>query len=165
MNQQTNEENVQKLRELIKDIDFAMLTTVESDGTLRSRPMSTQDVEFDGYLWFFTSDKSGKAREIMHDRHVNLSYAKPDDNIYISVSGKGSISHDRAKMKEFWNPFYKAWFPEGLETPDIALLKVTVTQAEYWDSSGSKLMHLVGFVKAVATGEEYEPGENEKIKF
>lgn len=163
MNNQTKEDNIKKLRELIKDIDFTMLTTVEADGTLRSRPMSTQDVEFDGDLWFFTSDESGKAQEIMHDRHVNLSYAKPSDNIYISVSGKGNVVHDRAKMKEFWNPIYKAWFPQGLETPDIALLRVAVTQAEYWDGSGSKLMHLVGFVKAVATGEEYEPGENKKL--
>ncbi|MES2766781.1 MAG: pyridoxamine 5'-phosphate oxidase family protein [Bacteroidota bacterium] len=142
---------------------MAMLTTVDKDGSLRSRPMSVQEEKFDGTLWFFTQDNSPKAGEIKREHEVNVSFAKPEDNRYVSVSGKATISHDKEKMKKFWNPAYKAWFPKGLDDPNICLLKINVEKAEYWDSPGSAVIHLIGFVKALATGEEYEPGENEKI--
>lgn len=162
-NTKTREEAIEKLQSLIEEIDFAMLTTIDTDGVLRSRPMSTQKADFDGTLWFFTSDKTHKVDEIEKDNRVNASYAKPDDNVYVSVSGKASITKDRQKMEEFWNPILKAWFPDGLDQPDICLLKVDVEQAEYWDSPSSTLVQIYGFVKAVVTGKPARGGENEKI--
>ncbi len=162
-NQADQKENIRKLGEMIKEIKFAMLTTAEPDGTLRSRPMATQATEFNGELWFFTAASAPKVEEIEQDHHVNLSYAAPDKNLYVSVSGKARMVRDRKKAEELWNPAYKAWFPKGLDDPDLALLRVGVTQAEYWDSSSSAVVHLVGFVKALATGERYHPGENEKM--
>lgn len=156
-------ESIRKLGEMIRGIDFAMLTTVDVDGTLRSRPMSTQQVGFDGVLWFFTRASSHKVDEVEHDRRVNVSYARPEDQRYISISGTARLARDRKKMEELWNPALKAWFPKGLEDPDIALLKVDVKQAEYWDSSSSTMAHLFGFVKAVAAGDEFQAGENEKL--
>jgi general stress protein 26 len=162
-NTKTREEAIVKLGQLIEDIDFAMLTTVDTDGVLRSRPMSTQQAEFDGTLWFFTSDKTHKIEEIERDNRVNASYAKPEDNVYVSVSGTASIVKDRAKMEELWNPILKAWFPEGLDDPTICLLKVDVEQAEYWDSPSSTLVQIAGFVKALVTGKAADGGENQKI--
>jgi general stress protein 26 len=156
-------ESIKKLGEMIKDIEFAMLTTVETDGTLRSRPMATQRVEFDGDLYFFTRASSPKVNETEQDHHVNLSYAAPDKQRYVSVSGMARVTRDRAKIEELWNPTLKAWFPEGLEDPELALLKVSVTQAEYWDSPSSAVVRLVGFMKALATGQTYAPGDNEKL--
>ena len=158
-----NNKSIKKLASLIKDIRFAMLTTVCPDGTLRSRPMATQREEFDGVLWFFTDDQSAKVYEIENDKHVNVSYADPDANSYVSVSGRASLVKDRAVMKELWNPLYKAWFPRGLDDPRLALLRVAVEQAEYWDSPGSKLVQLGGFLKAAVTGRRARGGENQKI--
>jgi len=157
------EEAIEKLHSLIEDIDFAMLTTVDTDGVLRSRPMSTQRAEFEGELWFFTSEKTHKTDEIEKDNRVNVSYAEPKDNVYVSVSGTASIVKDRAKMEELWNPILKAWFPDGLETPGICLLKVDAEQAEYWDSPSSTIVQAYGFVKALVTGTAAKGGENEKI--
>jgi general stress protein 26 len=157
-------ENIKKLGDLIKDIRFAMLTTAEEDGTLRSRPMATQQVDSDGYLWFFTYGGAHKVDEIKHDQHVNVSYAEPKDQKYVSVSGTAQLVRDRQKIEELWNPLYKAWFPQGLDEPDLALLKVSVDKAEYWDSPSSRVVRLVGFVKAVVTGKRIEGGENEKIE-
>lgn len=161
--QTDNNENIKKLRELIKDIKFAMLTTVEEDGTLRSRPMATQHIEFDGDLWFFTNANAPKVDEVQHEEHVNVSYANPDKQSYVSVSGRAQLVRDRQKIEELWNPLFKAWFPKGLDDPDLALLKVSVDQAEYWDSPSSTVARLVGFVKAITTGEAYSGGENEKL--
>lgn len=157
------QDDVQKLAEMIQDIDFAMFTTLDRDGSLRSRPMSTQKTEFDGNLWFFTEASSAKADEVEDNQHVNLSYADQDSNRYVSVSGQATLVRDKAKAKELWNPVLKAWFPQGLDDPNLALLRVTVNKAEYWDAPSSKVVQLVGFVKAVATGQTYEPGENEKL--
>jgi general stress protein 26 len=162
-NQAKRSEAIGKLGAMIKDIDFAMMTTIEADGTLRSRPMSTQQVEFDGDLWFFTRASAPKVDEVRRDERVNLSYAKPEEQRYVSISGTAQIVRDRRKIEELWKPELKAWFPKGLEDPDIALLKINVEQAEYWDSPSSAMAHIFGFVKAIATGQSYQPGENEKI--
>ncbi len=163
MEHMTHQDKIKKLSELIKDIDFAMLTTVDDDsGVLHSRPMSTQQVEFDGDLWFLTDVNTGKVTDIALDSQVNLGYAQPDKNRFVSVSGTAAILNDRAKIKELWSPVYKAYFPKGVDDPDLRLLKVTVQEAEYWESDGL-IPTAIAFVQALA-GKEVEMGENEKIK-
>jgi len=164
-----HEDSIKKLGQLIEDIQFAMLTTAEPDGTLRSRPMAThQDhnqpgKEFDGVLWFFTHAATGKVDEVKQDQHVNLAYSSPEKSKYVSVSGIATLVRDKVKAKELWDPKYKAWFPDGLDDPDLALLRVDVTKGEYWDTPGSAVVHVFGLVKAMATGQKYEPGEHEKV--
>ena len=160
--QDTREESIKKLGGLIESIDFGMLTTMDG-GMLRSRPMSTQKVEFDGELWFFTSDRTHKVEEIERDNRVCVAYSKPEDNVYVSVSGTAELVKDKEKIEELWNPILKAWFPEGLDDPTLALLKVTVEEAEYWDSPSSTVVQIVGFIKAIATGKPANPGDHGKI--
>src|SRR3954463_2099466 len=136
--------DVQKLAKLIKGIKVAMLTTQDDDGTFRSRPMATQDEEFDGTLWFFTQIDSHKVTEIDRQHQVNLSYADSGDNRYVSISGLATLVRDRAKIDELWSPVLKAWFPDGKDDPNIALLRVDVQKAEYWDAPSSTLVKLVG---------------------
>ena len=164
MGSTTQADEREKLAGLIKDIRFAMLTTREPDGTLRSRPLTTQQRDdFDGTLWFFIGAGSGTAREVGQDEEVNLSYAAPDKDAYVSISGQARLVRDRQKMGEFWNPVYKAWFPEGLDDPNLALLRVEATQAEYWDAPNGKLVQAVGFARSLLTGKPFDGGENEKL--
>lgn len=159
----TENKELEKLVELIKDIKTAMFTTAEIDGTLRSRPMRTQQVKSDGILWFFTGEDSRKTHEIKQDKHVNVSYMDDASNTYVSVSGKAKTVKDKTKIDELWHEPLKAWFPEGKDDPNIALIKVTISQAEYWDTPSSTLVHLYGMAKAALTGEPAHPGENKKI--
>jgi general stress protein 26 len=163
---ETTTDALEQLREKIDGIRIAMLTTVEEDGSLHSRPMATQETESDGDLWFFTAAGSPKTGEIRRDHRVNLSYADPDDQRYVSVSGTARVVRDPAKAKELWNPLLKAWFPKGLDDPELALLRVEVEKAEFWDAPSGKMVQLAGFLKALATGKRYEadPGEHEKIE-
>lgn len=156
------QEALEKLKSLTEGIDFCMLTTIDG-GQLRSRPMSTQEMDDSGDLWFFTSDQTHKVEEIEKDNRVNTAYSKPSDNVYVSISGTAELSKDREKIEELWNPVLKAWFPKGLEDPHLALLKVKIESAEYWDSPSSTLVQLAGFVKALVTGQSAKGGENEKI--
>jgi len=154
--------SIEKIRELTEGIDFCMLTTVDGDH-LRSRPMSTQQFDFDGDLWFFTDDNTHKIDEIERDNRVCVAYSKPEDNVYLSVSGRAEVVKDRTKIEELWSPILKAWFPEGIDDPTLCLLKIPVEQAEYWDAPSSKIVQLFGMVKAIATGQEADYGENKKI--
>ncbi|MBN1208234.1 MAG: pyridoxamine 5'-phosphate oxidase family protein [Myxococcaceae bacterium] len=151
------------LGELIRGIQVAMMTTVEADGSLRSRPMWTHDRDFDGELWFFTREHSAKVGELEHDQRVNLSYAEPSKDRFVSVSGRCRLVVDKEKTRKLWQPTLKAWFPKGVDDPELALLCVKVEKAEYWDTPSSRMVQLVGLVKAALTGETYAPGENEKV--
>ena len=155
--------NIKKLRDLMKDIRIAMLTTVDEQGVLRSRPMATQEVEFDGDLWFFTSQDTLKVGEINHYRQVNVAYVSAGDERYVSVMGSADVIHDVFKMKELWKPVMKAWFPEGLDDPNLRLIRVNVEQAEYWDTKGGKIGSLLGIVKNLVTGTTGGEGDNKRI--
>jgi general stress protein 26 len=163
MADQTNDEKRKKLAELIRKVKFTMLTTTEADGSLRSRPMTMLDEDFAGEVWFFVGSNSGTVAEIKAESQVNLSFADPGANIYVSLSGTASLVRDRKKAEELWNPIYKAWFPDGLDDPNLALLRVQATEAEYWDSPDSRVVQAVGFVKSLVTGQQANPGENEKV--
>lgn len=148
---QTNPE-MEKVAELVKEIRFAMLTTHEQDGTLHSRPMATLQMDSDGCLWFFTGRRSSKIRDVGVQATVNLAYARLDKQDYLSVSGTAEVVEDRRKMEELWTPWLKPWFQDGLDDPELVLLKIKVEQADYWDAPGSKVKRLYGLAKGMVTG-------------
>jgi general stress protein 26 len=151
-----------KFRDLTAGIHVAMLTTRGTDGLLHSRPMGTREIESDGVLWFFTADDSGKVQEIYHDQMVNVSYLNSRDQVYVSVAGKASLSRDRAKMRELWTPALKAWFTDGVEDPNLALLRVEIKGIDYWEGPG-KLVTLLKFAKSAVTSTPSKVGEHGKI--
>lgn len=124
-----------KLREIIAAISVGMVTTATPDGVFRSRPMITEDVTEDGELWFFTSDDSGKAQDIAAEHGVNVCYADPKSDRYVSVSGNGTLVHDAEKLHDKWDPALTRFFPQGLDDPHLALLCVRIEYAEFWDKT------------------------------
>lgn len=152
--------DIERLAKLIHGIEFAMLTTTSvDDGALRSRPMTLQNTPFDGELWFFVGRSTSQAQDVAEDAQVNLAFAEPKDNTYISVSGQAEVVFDREQAAQMWNPILKAWFPQGLEDPELALLRVHVESADIWDSPSSKVVQLVGFAKAILTGKRADSAE------
>jgi general stress protein 26 len=160
---QTRAEAIEKIAKLLKDTRIAMLTTLTEEGHLHSRPMALQDVEFDGDIWFFSGKNSPKVHQIEDEPRVNVAFSDPDKQNYVSLSGTASLVIDKEKNKELWNPAYQAWFPEGLDDPELALLKIHVDGAEYWDAPSSTIAHVIGFVQAKLTGEPGDPGDHAKV--
>lgn len=150
--------DVSKLVDKIKDIKIAMMTTIEDGNELHSRPMYTTKPEEDGTLWFFTEQDSTKVQEVQQDRHINLGYSSPSDNLYVAVSGTATVITDRAKIKELWSEPLRGWFPKGSDDPNIALLKVIIDRGEFWDTPNSTLLRAYAYAKAVVTGERDQPG-------
>jgi len=143
-----------------------MLTTVDETGHLHSRPMSSNgDIDPDGSLWFFTSASSHKVDEIAKLPKVSVSFADPDNQRYVSISGTAHLVRDRNKIDELWRPEFKMWFPNGKDDPDVALLRVSTEQAEYWDSPASTIGYVLNFVSSLVSGKEADLGENRKVQF
>ena len=160
---QTNKQ-LEKVRELIDGIRIAMLTTVDEQGNLVSRPMAALQIDEDGTIWFFTKRTSPKVDQIDNNDHrVNLSFADVSNASYVSVAGTAQELDDRAKVDELWNPQAKAWFPKGKDDPELILLKVHINMAEYWDSNDSMMVRLLQQATAVITGNPPKMGENEKV--
>lgn len=157
-------EGIAKIAELIKAIRIAMMTTVAKDGTMSSRPMAIQDEPFNGTLWFLTRQGSEKVGELAEDQHVTLTFAEPKDSKYITLKGVASVNQDRGKIKELWNPLYKAWFPNGENDPEIAVLRVEVSEADYWEASSSKLVMLAKYAAASVTGGKVAIGETGHVQ-
>ena len=142
-----------QLFEKIKEVRMAMLTTTDEHGSLHSRPMATIRPGEDGAIYFLTDSESAKVYEIKKDSQVNLSYSDPSSNVYASVSGTANAYRDEAKIDELWSEPMRGWFPKGKEDPHIAILKVTIDKAEYWDSPSSLFVQAYAYVRAVVTGE------------
>lgn len=130
---------LEKLNELIAGIEIAMLTSVHSNGHLQSRPMATQSLSRDGYLWFFAGQQSSKVDAVRHDHQVNVSYSDPSNMRFVSLSGTCELVRNRAIATELWKDEFKRWFPQGVDDPDLILLKITVNSAEYWDSTAGRM--------------------------
>lgn len=155
--------NIRHLAELIKDVRVAMLTTVGADGRMLSRPLGTQEVEFDGDLWFATGLDSEKVREIEANPHVNVAYASTDKNTYVSVAGRASIVRDRAKIEELWSPAMGLYFHGGKDDPNLVLIRVEAESAEYWDGPGNVFGKALHFLLTAVTDDPGSLTENERL--
>jgi general stress protein 26 len=152
-----------ELKSKITSIRFAMFTTADDSGRLLSRPMTNQEMDGEGNLWFFTSSETDLWQNIAIHPQVNLSFAEPEDNVYVSVSGRAERVVDRATIKDMWNPAVQAWFPHGPDDPHAMLVRVVPDSAEYWDSTASTMVQLYNMAKAVLTGTTPEETEHAKI--
>ena len=143
------------LWKLIKDIRFGMLTHRTSTGMLHAHPLTTQNRQLDeqAELYFFISQSGELYERLLTDGEVNVSYADPDEDSYVSVSGQARFVEDRALKETLWSPMAKAWFPGGVSDPDLALLAVRIRHAEYWNVDESKMVQLFQMAKAAITGE------------
>jgi general stress protein 26 len=142
---------------LIEDIPIAMLTTLDADGALASRPMTALEMDAQGALWFFIDVQSSK---VDHLRAVNLSFTDRAHGAYVSLSGHGEIDSDRDRIKSLWTVFAKPWFPGGPDSDNLALLKFVPDSADYWDGPSSKMVRAFGMIASVIAGKPVAMGQH-----
>ena len=151
MTEVTGSEALARVKDLVEDIDFTMLTTQDDTGQLVSRPMSTRQMDDNGDIWFFTADDTKKVDEAEEHHDVGLSYLDAKGHRYVSVAGRALIVRDDAKMQELYSPDLNIWFEDGLDTPGITLLKVTPTECEFWEPAKGKVAMAAGMLKSLVT--------------
>lgn len=153
---QTSAERVH-LAELIAPMSVAMLTTVDASGALQSRPMAPLALDGQGALWFFTDLRSAKADQL---QRANLCFVDPANASYVSLSGRGELSTDRAHIETLWTAFARPWFPDGPESTNLALLKFVPDTAEYWDAPHNRMVRMLAVAASVVAGAPIALGEH-----
>ena len=147
-----------QLGEMIKDMSVAMLTTFdEVEGVLKSFPMSPQEMCEQGAIWFFTDPNSNKVK---HLQVMNLGFSNESESTYVSISGHGEIVEDQTRIEELWTPFARPWFPEGVDSNNLALLKFVPHSAEYWDAPNSKMLRMLAMAASIVAAKPIGMGEH-----
>ncbi|WP_343594239.1 pyridoxamine 5'-phosphate oxidase family protein [Paracidovorax wautersii] len=160
------ESNHATLWKLIKDIRFGMLTHRADSGELHAHPLTTQnkDIDEQSQLYFFIPKNGELYQRLQRDRQVNVNYADPGKDSYVSLSGNAGFIEDMAKKEALWSPMAKAWFPDGVTDPNLALLSVRIGHAEYWDVKENKMLQLFKMAAAAVTGKPpKDMGEHKEL--
>lgn len=150
---------------LIREIPVAMLTTNSMDKSLHSRPMINVNREFNGELWFFTLPDDSKVVELKVNTNVNVSFASPSNHQYVSVAGSGEAMRDNKRAELLWTDGCESWFPSGAKVGDMALIRVEVESAEYWDAKKSAMVAMGGLVRRVLTGDPTRSVDHETVEW
>lgn len=160
------ESNHATLWKLIKDIRFGMLTHRADSGELHAHPLTTQnkDIDEQSQLYFFIPKNGELYQRLQRDSQVNVNYADPGKDSYVSLSGNAAFIEDMAKKEALWSPMAKAWFPDGVTDPNLALLSVRIGHAEYWDVKENKMLQLFKMAAAAVTGKPpKDMGEHKEL--
>ncbi len=157
-------EGLQKMKELVKEIDFCMFCTNLDEQPFSTRPMSTRDVDDQGNIWFFSKADSNKNLEIKQDDKVQLLYAKPGNSEFISIYGEADIIKDRKKAEELWSAWAKTWFNEGVDDPELTIIRVRPEEVRYWDTKHNKMVSLLKIVAGAISGKESDDGVEGNIR-
>ena len=153
-----------KVHDMIAKTTFAMFATYDGRGNAHSRPMVAVRRDGDEALWFFTRADSRKAGELARDPRVLIDYADSGRQNYVSLVGRAAVSRSAGTARELWSEPLRTWFPDGPEYAAIALIRVEVESAEYWDSPSSAMVHAYGYVKARLAGEPPQPGDVGRVE-
>lgn len=138
---------LETIRGILGAARIATLTTRSIEGDLQSRPMALVEHDFDGTLWFFTEEPSGKTAVLAEHPEVNVAIG--DGKGHLSLSGRASVERDAARIDELWNPWAESWFERGRDDPRVALLRVEVETAAYWDTDRPAVVKVVELVKGL----------------
>lgn len=148
------------LGKLLKNMHIGMLTNVDEKGALVSRPMSAVEMDSKGRLWFFTDIHSGK---VGHLNQCNLSFTDEANSTYVSISGHCEINTDKKNIERLWTSFVRPWFPDGPDSPNIALLEFIPNAAEYWDAPNSKMVRLFAMAASIAVARPIGMGDHDTL--
>jgi len=154
-----------RLWEIIKDLRFGMLTHRHPEGGLHAHPLTTQNQALGekGILYFFVSRSTEVGQRLRSDGNVNVSYSDPHKDVYVSITGRATVSEDADAKQRLFNTMAKAWFPGGPTDPDLELVEVHITHAEYWDVKESKVTQLFKMASAAVSGERPKLGEHKEV--
>jgi general stress protein 26 len=158
----TDRQDFARLKALIESVRIGLLTTVGRDGSLHTRPVETLRCDTDGTLWFFTDRQSPKAHELVHDGRVSVGYSEPSKKVYAAVAGHARMLRDEALAAQLWTPGQRAWYPQGPGDEHLAILRVTLDRAEYWETPG-RASYLLAALTAAVSGRPATVGRDRKL--
>ncbi|CAM3532246.1 pyridoxamine 5'-phosphate oxidase family protein [Sphingobacterium prati] len=148
-----NQEALDKLKSIVDQIDVGTICSF-GKGSIYPHgvPMSRQEVDNQGNIWYVCSAQSDTYKNIENDPRVSVFYADPKNYTFLSINGTAKLSRDQARIDRYWNKMMEGWFEKGKEDPNIRLLCVSPQEAHYWDSNSNMVVNLFNMLKATLTG-------------
>lgn len=155
-------EEIKTVADVLDKARIGLLTTLDEDGRLVSRPLALVDHEFDGSVYFFVARDSHKVHDIAANPQVNVGVETSKG--WLSISGTAHLTTDSQKIDDLWTTGAEAWFDQGRDDPQVALLEVDAHTVESWTSTEPKALTLLKYAKAAATGgHPQNVGDNQTI--
>lgn len=148
-----NAEAIEKIAEMAKGIDFAMMATNLGNKPFDATVMSTKKVDSQGNIWFLSGKDSNHVANLNVDDTTQLIYSDPSSFKFLNVFGKVEFSTDKSVLNELYGKSDDTWF-EGVNDPNLLALKVIPKEAYYWDPKSNKLVAMFKMVAGAITGEE-----------
>ncbi|HEX2853773.1 MAG TPA: pyridoxamine 5'-phosphate oxidase family protein [Opitutaceae bacterium] len=155
---------IEKIRELSKSARVCLFVTLPGQFPLSTRPMAVQDVDAAGNLWFLSARSSVKNKHINRDPRVQLFFGNPGDSQYLTVHGFATVSDNRALREKYWTPIAKTWIHEGVDDPELTVIRVTVKDGYYWDTEHGKAIALVKIAVGAMTGKTMDDSVEGKVR-
>ena len=161
----TGQAAIDKIREVVKKAQSCFFcTTPATGGRASARPMSVQQVDDGGNLWFLSADDSHKNRELSLDSSVTLYFQGSPHSDFLQLAGTATISRDRAKIEELWKFVIKTWFTEGIDDPRITVIKFTPTEGYYWDTRHGRAVAGIKMLIGAAIGKTLDDSMEGKLR-
>jgi general stress protein 26 len=154
-----SQEAIEKLQEMVNKIDIGMLCSqVPGSKVIHAVPMSRQEVDEEGNIWYLISADSETYRNLEISPYVNVLFSDIRDYHFLSLCGEVEISENQARIDKYWNSMIEAWFEKGREDPNIRILKVIPSEAHYWDNKTNKLVTILKVAMSAVTGTKLDIG-------
>ncbi len=153
-------EQIARIKEVIQESQTCMMVTLSDKNIMSARPMAKASFEQNA-IWFFTDLSSDKVSELRKEQDVLLTISKPEENTFLTIKAISELDYSLAKKEKFFNPFVRAWFPDGPESESLVLVKCSIKEVEIWDSTSHKIPQLLKIGKALISGEKYETSDDE----
>lgn len=156
---------VAKTKQLVDKARTCFFCTAPQEGSTGARPMSVQQVDEAGNLWFLSADDSHKNNEVTQNSAVTLYFQGSAQSDFLMLTGVANISRDRVKIKQLWEPIVKTWFTQGIDDPRITVIKVAPSQGYYWDTKHGKALAGAKMLIGAAIGKTLDDSIEGKLAF
>jgi len=162
----TGKKAVERIRDVVKQTESCFFcTAVSAGGSGATRPMSVQEVDDDGTLWFLSASDSHKNRELEKDPAVRLFFQGSEHAGFLTLTGTATVSRDRKRIKDLWKSVLKVWFTEGENDPRITVIGVRPTGGYYWDNKHGSAVAGIKMLVGAAIGKTLDDSIEGELAF
>ena len=159
------EEANEKIKELVDKAKTCFFcSSMKTGEPFATRPMSVQKLDEDGTFWFLSPKDSNKNDELESDSNVQLLFQGSSYSDFLSLYGRATVSTDKEKIKELWEPTLKVWFTEGIDDPRISVIKVEPEEGYYWDTKHNMAIGLVKRMAGAIIGKTLDDSIEGKVR-
>lgn len=159
-----SKEAIDKLKDLIDTIDIGMVGSYPSnDEYIHAVPMSRQEVDDNGNVWFMLSAESDTYKYLEQNNKISVLFSDVKNYLFVNINGKATLSRDHARIEKYWNKMHEAWFEKGKEDPNIRILKVDPVEGNYWDNKTNKIVTFLKIAASAISGAKIDVGREGKL--